>query len=266
MSRLQILSDPMKACIKGLFRQFGLEVKRIPPYKLYGWLRKCKIRTILDIGANVGQFAGQIHALLPDARLYSFEPLADCYRELVKKMEHVPEFHAFNLALGDKNGREHIFRNEYTPTSSLLPQDKLLVESFPYTASAAVQEIEIRRLDDVAHELVLVEPILTKIDVQGMEDKVLLGAESVIARTAILIVETSFEPLYKGQVLFPAIYDLLRSKGFSYMGTEHIIRNPVDGRPLQCDALFLREFKAVNSSSGADRETVCSESGQNLSV
>jgi hypothetical protein len=114
------------------------------------------------------------------------------------------------------------------------------VQSFPFAAHATPQEIQIRRLDDLATELALVEPILIKIDVQGMEDKVIVGGENVFAKASILIVETSFVTLYKGQALFDAVYDLLRERGFIYMGTEHIIRNPKDGRVLQCDSLFMR--------------------------
>jgi hypothetical protein len=32
------------------------------------------IRTVIDIGANTGQFAGLIHRLCPNARILSFEP------------------------------------------------------------------------------------------------------------------------------------------------------------------------------------------------
>ncbi len=236
----QGLSGPMKASVKGLFRLFGLEVRRIPPFESYAWLRERRIRTILDIGANVGQFAAQIHRVLPDAMIYSFEPLVDCYEQLLKNMAGVPAFHAFNLALGDKTGTEQIYRNDYTPSSSLLPADDLLVQSFPFTGRATPQEIQIRRLDDLAQELALGEPILIKIDVQGMEDKVILGGENVFAKASILIVETSFVALYKGQALFDDVYDLLRERGFAYMGTEHATRNPKDGSILQSDSVFAR--------------------------
>src|SRR3954469_17925598 len=48
----------------------------------FNWLRNAGIRTVLDIGANTGQFATHIHAILPTAQIYSFEPLAECYRQL----------------------------------------------------------------------------------------------------------------------------------------------------------------------------------------
>lgn len=234
------MSAMLKTWIRRSFRLCGLEVKRIPAYEPYGWLKQKDIRTVLDIGANVGQFAVQIQRLLPDARLYSFEPLVGCYNQLVETMGCFPRFRAFNCAVGDRNGRAQIYCNDFTPSSSLLPMGPLHVEAFPFTERATPQEIEVRRLDDVTNGLDLVDNVLIKIDVQGMEDKVILGAEAVLSRASILIVETSFEVLYQGQALFDAVYDLLRERGFVYMGTEHIIRNPKDGRVLQCDSLFMR--------------------------
>ena len=234
------MANGVKSFIKSAFRVCGFEVKRAPRFGPYQWLKEMHIRTILDIGANTGQFASQIHRVLPEATLYSFEPLKDCYDKLCKTMRGVYKFSAFNYALGDTTGQTQIYRNDSTPSSSLLPMEELHKQAFPFTAQAAAQKIEIRRLDDIAGQLEIIDNLLIKIDVQGTEDKVILGGEKLISRASILIVETSFRPLYKSQPLFDNIYDLLKRHYFVYMGTEHIIRNPNDGSILQCDSVFMR--------------------------
>lgn len=230
----------VKKLTKSLFCLCGVDIKRIPPFEPYDWLKGKDIHTILDIGANTGQFAFQFHRLLPDATLYSFEPLEDCYNELLKKMGHSPKFHAFNFALGDKNGEVPIYRNDYTPSSSLLSMEELHKEAFPHTKNVRTEEIEIRRLDEIIQELDIEDNLLIKIDVQGFEDKVILGGEKLISRASILIIETSFQPLYKDQLLFDGIYDLLHSRGFIYAGSEDQSRNPENGRMLFCDSVFLK--------------------------
>lgn len=234
------MSSVIKTCVKSLFRLCGLDIRRIPKFEPYEWLKGMSIRTVLDIGANTGQFASLCHRLLPDARLYSFEPLEDCYNALLKRMGRVPKFHAFNFALGDKNGQADIYRNDYTPSSSLLSMEELHKRAFPFTSHATVQNIEIKRLDDILDELDIVENVLVKIDVQGTEDKVIMGGERLLARASILIVETCFEPLYKDQLLFDGIYDLLRERGFLYAGSESPGRNPENGRILYCDSVFCK--------------------------
>ena len=237
------MSSVIKTCktwVKSLFRLCGLNVTVIPRFEPYEWLKGKEIHTIFDIGANTGQFASQFHRLLPDATLYSFEPLEDCYNELLKKMGHVPQFRAFNFALGDVNGQAQIYRNDFTPSSSLLPMEELHKRAFPFTRHAKLQKIEVNRLDDILDELDIVENVLVKIDVQGTEDRVISGGEELLGRASVLIVETSFEPLYKGQLLFDGIYELLRDRGFVYAGGESPGRNPENGRILYCDSVFCR--------------------------
>lgn len=235
-----IMLKTAKSVVKATFHLCGLDVRRIPKFEPYEWLKGMNIQTILDVGANTGQFASQFHRLLPDARLYSFEPLEDCYNALLKRMGRVPKFHAFNFALGDINGQADIYRNDYTPSSSLLSMEELHKRAFPFTSHATVQKIKIRRLDDIVNELDIVENVLVKIDVQGTEDKVIMGGERLLSRASILIVETSFEPLYKDQLLFDGIYDLLRERGFLYAGSESPKGNPENGRTLYCDSVFCR--------------------------
>jgi len=230
----------LKKLTKSLFRLCGLHVRRIPRFGPYDWLKGRNIHTVFDIGANVGQFASQIHRVLPDAMLYSFEPLEDCYSELVKKMAHLPRFRAFNFALGDTNGQVEIYRNDFTPSSSLLPMEELHKQAFPFTAHVTTQRIEIRRLDDVSQQLDIVDDVLVKIDVQGTEDKVILGGEKLLSRASVLIVETSFQPLYVQQPLFEDIYDLVR-QDFRYIGSFGEPRiNRLDGTPLFEDSLFVK--------------------------
>ena len=83
--------------IKKLFALFGLRVRRIHPADdNFGWLERYDIRTVIDVGANVGIFAKEITGILPDARILSFEPLAECYEKLSAAMASHPRFQAFN--------------------------------------------------------------------------------------------------------------------------------------------------------------------------
>jgi FkbM family methyltransferase len=231
----------VKRIIQKALNHFGYEIKRRDPWPIYGWLGKEEIKTVLDIGANTGQFALRIHKILPDAKIYSFEPLASCFEELKRNMRDVPKFQGFNYALGNEAGKRTIYHNDFSDSSSLLPMEQLHKDSFPFTKNASEEIIEVRRLNDIADSLELTDKILIKIDVQGFEDRVIQGGEKTIKRAKILIVETSFEPLYRGQFLFDGIYSILKSLGFVFKGGEESLRNPKDGGILQCDSIFVRE-------------------------
>ncbi len=204
------------------------------------WLSSLNINTVIDVGAHIGEFAMMIHRILPKASIICFEPLEACFRELNINMRNVSNFKAFNSALGDTNSTMEMHRNEFTPSSSLLKMADLHKEAFPFTKNETVETVKVKRLDDILQGLCLEDYILVKIDVQGYEDKVIWGGENVISRARLLVVETSFQTLYKKQSLFDEIYDLLRRKGFDYMGNLDQLRSPIDGRVLQADAIFIK--------------------------
>ena len=204
------------------------------------WLRNMNIETILDIGANTGQFAKSMHELFPEATLYSFEPLKDCYDELLVQFKNVPQFQAFNVALGDETGIVEMHRSEYSPSSSLLSMNDLHKTSFPYTKKEIIQKVDLVCLDDIASRLELRKPMLVKLDVQGYEDKVISGGKSVIGQADIVITELSVEQLYDGQPLFDEIYKAMTSMGFQYRGNYDQLCSPDDGRVLQVDGIFTK--------------------------
>jgi hypothetical protein len=118
--------------------------------------------------------------------------------------------------------------------------DSLHKRAFPFTSKEVLEKIVIKRLDDVAGDLELAENILIKLDVQGFEDKVILGGPKTIQMAKLLIVETSFESLYVGQPLFDTIYEMVRRMGFAYHGNFSQLSNPIDGNILQADAIFVK--------------------------
>lgn len=243
------LKTQSKKYIRAVANRFGLDIVRLPsaPQNAaghYPWLQlltSTDVDTVIDVGAHTGEFALLVHKAKPQVNILSFEPLTDEFRQLQHNMRHVSGFTAFNYALGEVNTSRTIYRNDFSPSSSLLPMANLLKVAFPFAAIESPQRVEVRRLDDLLTESQLGANTLMKIDVQGYEDRVILGANRTLARTATLIVEISFFQLYQDQPLFHDVYELLHAKGFKYKGSVEQLRNPVDGTILQADAIFEKE-------------------------
>jgi FkbM family methyltransferase len=230
--------EKFRKIVRKAFLSLGIDIRRVKPNQLT-WLKNQDIKTVFDIGANTGQFATEIHSILPEATTYSFEPLKDCYEQLCRNMRKLSRFRAFNLALGDRDCEMEIHRSKFSPSSSLLPVTELSERLFPYTRVESIEKIKVMRLDEVARGLCCAENILVKIDVQGYEDKVILGGKETISKAKVLLVETSFSALYEGQPLFDEMYDVLRNMGFSYAGNLEQIKSPADSRVIQSDSIFL---------------------------
>jgi FkbM family methyltransferase len=236
----------LKQWINSALRYAGYRLARIPSLDgdiasgKFRWLSEYAAATVLDIGANEGQFAEMARRVFPGAIIYSFEPLRDCHAILEEKSASLQPMRCFRCALGKEAGTAMIHHNDFSPSSSLLPMGSRHREAFPHTRNAILEAITIRLLDDVAPELTLVTPILMKVDVQGFELDVLAGAVHTLPRIDTIIVETSFVELYEGQPLFQEIADFLRARGFTYMGNLEQVTDPSNGAILQADAIFAR--------------------------
>lgn len=204
------------------------------------WIQALRIATVIDIGANVGDFAFTIRPVLPNAQIYSFEPLPDCFAAMQQHLQGTARFKCFNLALGNESGEMTFQRSSHSPSSSFLKMAETHKRAFPDSASGQLTTVKIERLDTVAPQLDLCDPLLVKIDVQGYEGHVLQGGERTIRRAALVIIETSFEVLYEGQPLFDDVYGILTHWGFAYAGPVDQLCHPQDRRPLQQDSLFVK--------------------------
>lgn len=232
--------------MKGILSWLGLKITRSHNYpeikqiSVYSWLIDFRIATVIDVGANEGQFAKKIIEVFPDASIHCFEPIRPVFLKLSSTFNDHKNIKTYNLALGEKDEKADIHFNEYSPSSSLLDMLDLHKVNFGYAVRSDPSPITIKRLDEV-FEAPLNRPLLLKIDVQGYEMKVLNGGERIVRQADVVIIEVSFVPLYKGQPLFAEIYDYLITKGFQYVGSIEQLLSTMNNRILQSDAVFVRK-------------------------
>ncbi len=240
------MKSRLKFFFKNIFGHIGLRIslidrRQVSDANKLKWLRDFGIRTIIDIGASKGSFSAEFHGIFPDARIFAFEPLPDCFALVQKRMAGIAGFRAFNVALGDAAGSVTMHRSSYSGSSSLREMADLHKGTFPVTAGHRLVEVAVDTLDHALSGHEFAEPILVKIDVQGFEDKVITGGTGVLRRAKVVLVETSFYELYTGQPLFDGVYSALRDLGFEYHGSwAPELKSPVDGRLLQQDSVFVR--------------------------
>lgn len=212
-------------------------------YEMVSRLRQMGImpKTILDIGANRGMFTKTSHYVFPDAKIYAFEPLANCYAELKALKTSIPGLETYEVALSDHAGETVIHKSNYDYSSSLMEMGDLHKEAFPYTAGVTTESIRMESLDGIFDEKDLQRPVLMKIDVQGYEKFVLDGAVKTLNHCDVIICEMSLSVLYKDQALFHDIYTQLIGAGFEYAGNIGELVNPKTSCILQVDGLFIRK-------------------------
>jgi FkbM family methyltransferase len=252
----------IKKTIQNLIRKYGYEINNLSNQEKrradkWNWLQTLGIETVLDIGANKGQFADIGTIIFPNANIYSFEPLETEYSKLVLNLGGNPRFKAFNIGLGDLNENMDFFISSASPSSSLLPMENLQKKLFPFTAKQTKCKVKIVRLDDFIGEynLELKPNMLIKIDVQGAEGKVIEGGKKTFGQAQVVLTEINYFRFYKDQPLFKDIVDLLSKFDFTYCGTLEQFYNPKDYLPLFADAFFVKQdlISSILSNATKDR-------------
>ena len=221
-----------------LERLTGYALVKAPPDYIR-WLRSQRINTIIDVGANEGQFVESIRRYFPEAVIHSFEPLPEVFAPLKYRFAHDKRLIVHNCALGDRTGTAELYHNSFSPSSSLLPMHERHVEAFPHTGHATRTTITLKRLDDLFEGMETTPPILLKIDVQGAESAVLEGAVRTLGHVLAVIMELSYTELYVGQKLRDEMVAMMEGYGFMYAGDIEYLSDS-SGRRLQADGLFVR--------------------------
>lgn len=204
------------------------------------WLETLDIETLVDVGANTGQFARGFLQQRPGSLVYSFEPLEDCFHEFQREMAGVPGFTAFNVALGDSEGEVDFYRSKFSPSSSLLPMGAAHKELFPFTSEITSEKVTLGTLDAFFGSITIRGGLLIKIDVQGAEARVLSGGRRLLDRADAVVAEVGYLALYDGQATIGAISGALAEHGLTFMGFVDQYVRPGDSLPVYGDVLFVR--------------------------
>ncbi len=194
-----------------------------------------KVDGIVDVGANIGQFAYMAHTALPDLAIYSYEPDPECFNRLEHTFsEHKIQGKAFPIALADSEGSINLNIYESSANNSILSRHNERVLS--------VKKVACSTLDLQYDELSSLKSIFLKIDVQGAELAVLSGAVELLKRCKFVQLEVSLVNAYSGNAHIADIMAVMRSADFSCWEILDVLRKkkPNELGILEMDLLFAK--------------------------
>ena len=212
-----------------LFSLRGIGIMNYENGKLSGeyyFLRKIlknkNIKTIFDVGANIGDYSKKIMELNPNIELYSFEPHPETFKKL-KEIAGLYSFSAFNLGCGNKDEIIKIYDYKDKDGSTHASIYKDVIEKIHKSESIA-HNINIIKLDDFVKEYNVDKIDLLKIDVEGNELKILKGATELIKNNKIDVIHFEFNEMnVYSRVFFRDFYELLTNYNFYRMLPDGLI-------------------------------------------
>lgn len=222
----------------GMRAAVGWKPFSVTAFQMLRTLRALEIepKSIVDAGANIGQFARAATETFPSATIIAFEPLPDIAEQMRSNLGDTEHVDVRTQALGRDDGTVILRRNEYSQASSVLRLRSDAARSFKLQERDTV-EVPVSRLDTALQGENLERPLLIKLDLQGYELEALHGAEQTLGGTSYVLVEIALQPMYEGQPDFDDVYSFLKSAGFRFACPVALLRND-HGRVSQMDALF----------------------------
>jgi len=197
------------------------------------------INLLLDVGANVGQYAAEVRKFGYTNRIISFEPVSSAFAKLREAAASDADWEVRQVALGETDGTVEI--NLADTLSSILPRDPTTGHMFS-TQTQGTETVKLSRLDALWPEIYRAgdRPWL-KLDVQGYEMNVLRGAENSLKQIAGVEMEMALKPIYQSVPLYRDMIAHMESKGFTLWSLQPGSRDMSNGRLMEMDGLFVKE-------------------------
>ena len=163
---------------------------------------------VVDVGANIGAYSAWAAAGLNGlGTLVAIEPNPVCFERLAATLERLAvDASALQVACGDRDAAVTLhFVPGFTVSSSIRP----------FARASTRMDVRMRTLDDIVRELGVEHIDILKIDVEGAEELVLLGASRILSDTDRIVLETTAD-------VRPAIHRIMQDSGFA------MVREQVD--------------------------------------
>jgi FkbM family methyltransferase len=200
---------------------------------------------VFDVGAHAGNYANKIRSLSASAKIYAFEPHPETFKELENQASQ-NSYTAINLACSDTEGILSLY--DYSGARSASQHASFYQSVFIDLHKGDTQkwEVVVKTIDQLSEHHGIDRIKLLKIDTEGNEFKVLLGAKRMIDNNLIDMIQFEFNEMnVVSRVFFKDFYDLLKNYAFFRLLADGLV--PLgEYSPFTCEIYAYQNIIAVN--------------------
>lgn len=207
---------------------------------LIEFLNSRGIDLVFDVGANDGHFGLWLRESGYRGRIVSFEPIRALFDRLKARADEDGAWEAHPVALGDKPGKALINVSASSVFSSLRPHREAATTFDPEAVPVRTEEVEVATLDRFAPAYAR-RTCFLKIDTQGFEQQVLLGAKATLPTLQGVQLELPIIHFYSGVWGISEAVNFMAKEGFVVAQIRPVNYHPADPVSwVEADCLFRR--------------------------
>jgi FkbM family methyltransferase len=260
----------MKTLLQRLFRSVGFQISRyhakratepkVLRHCLEGMLQQVRDTgfapaTVIDVGAAMGSFTRTCHQFFPEAQYLLIEPVEEYLPALTKVVQTIPRA-SYDMKAAAASEQPVIVLNVHEDFvgSSLYreTEEGTGVNGVPRNVPAVT-------LDRLVAQRQAQPPYMIKVDVQGAELDVLSGAQMILRRAELVVLEVSLFQFFRGAPLFCDVVAYMKSQGFAPYDLFGLQYRPIDGALSQVDVVFVKEqghFRHIHAYATVEQRRV----------
>jgi FkbM family methyltransferase len=172
-------------------------------------LPKSNPSVIIDAGANEGEFSALMSDAFPNAKIFAFEPHPRTMKRLVDTLRSYRNVRAFNCALGAEVGEMELHDYDSPVGSDHASLYREAITEIHGQASRCIP-VQVDTLDSFAAANGIDKIDFLKIDTEGHEYAVLMGARGLLGAGRIRIIQFEFNSMHVvSRVFFRDIVKIL---------------------------------------------------------
>jgi FkbM family methyltransferase len=228
----------------------GLGIKNTQNFSVSGeqhFLKKnaVKIDIVFDVGANSGLYSIKVKSFNGDCKVFAFEPHPNSFLQLQKNGKRL-SFKSFNFGFGKTEGKFILYDYSGSPGSMHASLHQEVIENLHQEDSEG-NEVEIRTIDQFVEENNINFIDLLKIDTEGTEYDVLLGAGKLLKENRIRAIQFEFNKMnVYSRIFFRDFYVLLKNYRFYRMLKDGLV--PIKKyKPITCELFAFQNIIAINN-------------------
>jgi FkbM family methyltransferase len=203
--------------------------------------------SILDIGANVGQFYNEIKKIFPNSYYYLIEGNDSC--KVVLETLNV-DYSISLLSDTEKEVDFYVRKHEPRCTGNSIYRENT---SFYDDDQIIILKKQTKTLSNILNNKVF---DLIKIDVQGSEIDIINGGLDIFKNAKGVLMEISLVEYNQNAPVKEFVYEYMSNMGFIPIETIGNINHPITHELIQQDILFLNQKHDHNNIFNSDNELI----------